>query len=123
MRESRLKFRWIADGADPGFLGAVSQPGPIRGLLLPRLHGLAPTTASVGSWTCAVLARRPPRRLGRASGDDGQLTMACSPSAASASLNAMWSRWVAEASRLGIDAGEMVALIRESSYAQGGTRP
>jgi hypothetical protein len=49
--------------------------------------------------------------------------MACSPSAASASLNAMWSRWVAEASRLGIDAGEMVALIRESSYAQGGTRP
>jgi DNA-binding transcriptional regulator YhcF (GntR family) len=30
---------------------------------------------------------------------------------------------VAEAGRLGIDAGELVALIRESSYAQEGTRP
>jgi GntR family transcriptional regulator len=30
---------------------------------------------------------------------------------------------VAEASRLGIDADELVALIRESGYAQRGTRP
>ena len=30
---------------------------------------------------------------------------------------------VAEASRLGIDADELVALIRDSGYAQGGTRP
>jgi DNA-binding transcriptional regulator YhcF (GntR family) len=30
---------------------------------------------------------------------------------------------VVEASRLGIDADELVALIRESSFAQGGTRP
>jgi GntR family transcriptional regulator len=30
---------------------------------------------------------------------------------------------VAEASRLGIDAGELVALIRESGYAQRGTKP
>ena len=30
---------------------------------------------------------------------------------------------VSEASRLGIDANELVSLIRESSYAQEGTRP
>jgi GntR family transcriptional regulator len=30
---------------------------------------------------------------------------------------------VAEAGRLGIDADELAAMIRESSYAQGGTRP
>ena len=46
----------------------------------------------------------------------------CSVNAASGSPNGTWSRW-SPRPLLGIDADELVAMIRQSSYAQKGTRP